>query len=155
MVLYFDSTIISDKIKYYLTKRDVFCGLDIAFSMQIYYELFLKEHLPRIQQSQSLERNRLEHHDARSSKLFEIVQVSLFLLTGGCLLDLFVWSNMTTTLCHWVATLGVGSHPQSAELYIYFQYSFFIEVYFLKVWIHIYIDIFTFLYLYACIHVNL
>ena len=62
----------------------------MAFSMQIYYDLFLKEHVPRIQQSQSLERNCLEHHDARSSKLFEIVRVSLFLLTGGCLLDLFV-----------------------------------------------------------------
>lgn len=61
----------------------------MAFSMQIYYDLLLKEHLPRTQLSQSLERNPLEHHGARSPKLFQIVQVSLFLLTG-CLLDLFV-----------------------------------------------------------------
>ena len=51
--------------------------------MQIYYGLFLKEHLPRIQKK--LEHTCLEHHCERSFKLYDwsSTQVSLLLLTEG------------------------------------------------------------------------
>ena len=53
------------------------------FTLQIYYGLLLKEHLPRTQER--LEHDCLGHHCERSLKLcdWSSVQVSLFLLTGG------------------------------------------------------------------------
>ena len=51
-------------------------------SFPIYYDLLLKEHLPRTQGK--LERDNLEHHCERSLKLcdWSSTQVSLLLLTG-------------------------------------------------------------------------
>ena len=50
--------------------------------LQIYYGLFLEEHLPRTQEK--LERGCLEHHCERSVKFcdWSSTQISLFLVTG-------------------------------------------------------------------------
>ena len=56
-------------------------GFTGVLCLQIYYDLLLKEHLPRTQQK--LERDCLEHHCERSLKAcdWSSTQVSLFLLT--------------------------------------------------------------------------
>ena len=86
LVLYLDTTAISNQIKYYLTaNRGNFLERQYDFYkyalLQIYFGLLLKKHLPRTQEN--LERACLEHHCKRSLKLcdWSSSQVSLFLLT--------------------------------------------------------------------------
>ena len=64
-------------------------------SLQIYYGLLLKEHLPITQEK--LEREWLEHHCERSLELcdWQGTQVSLFLLTGEAgIVNVQCWGGM-------------------------------------------------------------
>ena len=86
LILYLDTTAISNEIKYYLTaNRGNFLERQYDFYkyalLQIYYGILLKEHLPRTQEK--LKRACLEHRCKRSLKLcdWSSNQVSLFLLT--------------------------------------------------------------------------
>lgn len=54
----------------------------MAFSMQIQYNLLVKQHLPRTKRSQSLKLGCFEYHAQSSSKLCKIVQGTFFLLAG-------------------------------------------------------------------------
>ena len=85
MVLYLDTTAISNQIKYYLTTNRRYF-LEMAFTsmlcLQIYNGLLLKEHLPKTQER--LDRDCLEHHFKKKLKLcdWSSTQVSLLLLIG-------------------------------------------------------------------------
>ena len=87
MVLYLDTTAISNQIKYYLTTNksnflEMYYGF-YRYVLQIYYGLLLKEHLPGTQERP--ERDCLENYCERLLKLCDwaSIQVSLFLLTRG------------------------------------------------------------------------
>ena len=77
LVLYFNSTINNNQIKYHLAIiEQIFCRYSIAFTDMLcrftisYDSLLLKEHVPRTEGSWCLERDCLDHHGERSLKLY-------------------------------------------------------------------------------------